>query len=174
MSNATPETTLQSGKKNSSKLKKIFVVIVIVFLGLQLYPVDRFNPEVLGDIPAPDDVKAILKRACYDCHSNETKWLWYSYIAPASILISSDVKEGREHLNFSNWIDEYGDEEDTPDMFLDVCWEEIASGEMPLWFYKPLHPEANLSQEDLSVLKKWCGADQSDDDSKSGDEQEEG
>ena len=66
-------------------------------------PVDRENPPVTGDIGAPSEVDAILRTSCYDCHSNETVWPWYSYLAPASWLVAEDVEHGREHLNFSEW-----------------------------------------------------------------------
>ena len=165
MEKTSPENAPETQKKKSSWARKAFVVLIILFLALQLYPVDRNNPEVVADIIAPDNVRSILKRACYDCHSNETKWLWYSYVAPVSILISRDVVPGRNALNFSEWGDYY-DEEDTPEMFLDECWESIESGEMPLWFYLPTHPEAVLTEEDLNILKAWCGADEIEDEEK--------
>ncbi len=153
------ENASENDKKKLPWGRIVLVLLLILFLALQLYPVDRSNPEVVADIIAPDNIKAILRRACYDCHSNETKWLWYSYVAPASILVARDVQQGRERLNFSEWGEDY-DEEDTPEMFLDECWESIESGEMPLWFYLPLHPEAVLTDEDLDALRTWCGADQ--------------
>ncbi len=159
MENGSSENTPQAEKKKSGWLRKVIIVLVILFLALQLYPVDRTNPEVVADIIAPEEVKSILRRACYDCHSNETKWIWYSYIAPISILIERDVRLGRERLNFSEWGEDY-DEEDTPEMFLDECWESIESGEMPLWFYLPTHPEAVLTEKDLEILRTWCGADE--------------
>ncbi|MBL4884454.1 MAG: heme-binding domain-containing protein [Planctomycetaceae bacterium] len=180
MSKTTPDNSDRAVKKKTSFGRKILIVIVVLFLAAQLYPVDRTNPEVVADIIAPDNVKSILKRACYDCHSNETKWLWYSYISPGSILIASDVHEGRDVLNFSTWTDDYADEEDTPEMFLDVCWDAIESKEMPLWFYLPLHPEAVLTDEDINILKAWCGVEDSeeedeetvDQDSEESDEEE--
>jgi len=146
--------------KKGSMFRRVLVVAIIVFLALQLAPVDRHNPEVVADINAPDDVKHILRRACYDCHSNETKWPWYSYIAPGSWLMAKDVREGRDYLNFSEWGDYY-EAEETPEFFLDECWGSIENGEMPLWFYLPLHPEAKLTEEDLAVLRKWCQIDES-------------
>lgn len=172
MEKTSPENTPQAEKKKSTWVRNVFIVLVILFLALQLYPVDRNNPEVVADIIAPDDVKSILRRACYDCHSNETKWLWYSYIAPVSILIERDVRLGRERLNFSEWGDDY-DEEDTPEMFLDECWESIESGEMPLWFYLPPHPEAVLTEKDLNILRTWCGADELEEDEEEAEVKEE-
>lgn len=144
-------------RKKSGLFRKFLVGLIVIFLGLQLVPVNRHNPEVVADIKAPDDVRHILKRACYDCHSNETKWPWYSYIAPGSWLVAKDVREGRERLNFSEW-GEYYDEFDTPLFFVEEgCMETIHTGEMPLWFYVPMHPEAELSEEDMAVLEEWCG-----------------
>ncbi|MCA8982124.1 MAG: heme-binding domain-containing protein [Planctomycetaceae bacterium] len=138
--------------------RRILIVVVAALLCLQFVPIDRSNPPVEADLIAPAEVKSILKRACYDCHSNETKWPWYSYIAPGSWLMAADVKEGRAALNFSEWSNDY-DEEDTPEMFQEICWPSIESGEMPLWFYLPLHPESRLSPQDLTVLKEWSGVE---------------
>lgn len=163
-------------RKPRKWLRRGFVAAVIVFLGLQLVPVDRQNPPVVADIVAPDDVKHILRRACYDCHSNETRWPWYSYIAPGSWLMAHDVKEGRNYVNFSEWGDYY-DETDTAIMFQDECWDDIESGEMPLWFYLPLHPEAKLTDEDIATLKRWWGEEVNEevaeDDASSSEDEEE-
>ena len=70
-----------------------FVIDLLVVI--QFIPVNRNNPEVTGEINAPEEVMAILRRSCYDCHSNETVWPWYSYVAPASWLISHAVHDGR-------------------------------------------------------------------------------
>jgi len=76
---------------------------VAVFGGLQLVPVEKTNPPVRLEVDAPPAVMEILKRACYDCHSNETRWPWYSRIAPASWFLASHVRKGRGDLNFSDW-----------------------------------------------------------------------
>ncbi|MDH5429724.1 MAG: heme-binding domain-containing protein, partial [Nitrospirota bacterium] len=82
---------------------RVVVGMAIVLIGIQFIPVNRTNPPMEEEIVALPDVKAILKRACYDCHSNETIWPWYSQVAPASWLLAWDVAEGREELNFSTW-----------------------------------------------------------------------
>ena len=130
------------------------VFLVIIFLGLiQLIPVTLNNPAVIQDIDAPAHVHAILKRSCYDCHSHETVWPWYSRIAPASWLLAWDVKEGREELNFSTWH-QYSNRKRTKK--LREIAEEIEEGEMPPWFYIPLHPEARLSSQDKQHLRTWA------------------
>src|SRR6478672_7737844 len=77
--------------------------LFVAFLAAQIVPVTRVNPPVEGDLTAPADVKAVLRRACYDCHSNETVWPWYSHVAPVSWLVADDVNKGRRHWNFSTW-----------------------------------------------------------------------
>ncbi|WP_296461270.1 heme-binding domain-containing protein [Rubinisphaera sp.] len=153
-----PDETPQ--KMKPSIIRRLAVFGLVLFLGLQLVPIDRHNPEVVADINAPEEVKLILRRACYDCHSNETKWPWYSYVAPGSWLMAKDVREGRDYLNFSEWGDYY-EMEETPEYFLDECFGSIESGEMPLWFYLPMHPEAKLTAEDMKILKEWCQAEES-------------
>ena len=114
--------------------------VAILSLGIiQLIPVDRSNPSVVEDITAPPPVKSILKRACYDCHSHETVWPWYSKVAPVSWLVAWDVREGREELNFSTWNQYTGKKRDKK---LKEIAEQVDEGEMPPWFYLPAHPEA--------------------------------
>ena len=84
-------------------MKKWIMLLAIVAIGIQLYPVARTNPPVTADFSGPAEVKAVLKTACYDCHSNETRWPWYSYVAPLSWLVTHDVEEGRAEFNLSAW-----------------------------------------------------------------------
>jgi hypothetical protein len=100
-------------------------------------------------------VRAILRRACYDCHSHETEWPWYSRVAPISWKIAEDVHEGRAALNFSTW-----NRLDTKHRVeaMHHAWEEVAEEEMPPWFYLPPHPAARLSPEDRSLLRAWAMA----------------
>lgn len=127
-------------------------VIIAAFIGIQFIPVEKTNPQVTGDIDAPAEVHSIFKRACYDCHSYETKWPWYSKIAPASILIASDVNEGREYLNFSIWKDL---SEEGHQNLKQKIWEKVSKGEMPLPQYKLAHSEAKLTDADKEIIKKW-------------------
>jgi len=84
-------------------MKKFLIFLVVVIAGIQFIPVEQTNPPVENDLFASNEVKDILKRACYDCHSNETNWAWYTKVAPMSWLAASDVNGGRENLNFSEW-----------------------------------------------------------------------
>ena len=145
-------------------MKKVILyalVATVAALGLlQLVPVDRTNPAVELDITAAPEIKSILKRACYDCHSNETVWPWYSRVAPVSWLLAWDVKEGREELNFSTWNRYDGKQRSKK---IKESWKEVEEKEMPPWFYIPLHPEARLSDRDRQILRAWAGAQPSED-----------
>src|SRR5678815_5197936 len=79
------------------------VALGFAFLAMQFVSVAHTNPPVAGDLDAAADVTTILRRSCYDCHSNETRWRWYAYIAPISWQITNDVERARSQLNFSAW-----------------------------------------------------------------------
>jgi|TARA_Y100000031_G_scaffold146074_1_gene179450 hypothetical protein len=142
--------------RNWKKRTWVLFFVIDFFVVIQFIPVNRDNPEVTGEIEAPTDVMAILQRSCYDCHSNETVWQWYSYVAPASWLIARDVHIGREELNFSEWKN-YNTKQKNHKR--KECGEEVEEGEMPLWFYTPLHPEAKLLPEDVETIKKWSNGE---------------
>jgi hypothetical protein len=128
----------------------ILLGILVAFVAIQLVPVDRVNPPVEAEVPAPANVRAGLRRACYDCHSNETVWPWYSRVAPISWLVARDVREGREELNFSTW-NRITTQQQVKKM--KKSWEEVAEGEMPPWLYLGIHRDATLSAEDRTALR---------------------
>lgn len=133
-------------------LKKILIALAVIVIGIQFIPVDRSNPPITQDIDAPAEVKAILKTSCYDCHSNETIWPWYSYVSPASFLVAGDVEHGRKRVNFSEW-DKY--DENKKAKKLNAILEEVEEGEMPLSKYLIMHPAAEMNQEKIKILKDW-------------------
>jgi Haem-binding domain len=133
-------------------LKIIVALLIVAFIVIQLFPAERTNPPVTGEIEAPAEVKEIFMRSCYDCHSNETEWPWYAYIAPASWLLSSDVGKGREELNFSEWSS-YNDMRKQKSV--KEIWKEVGEGEMPEWDYVVIHPEAKLSPSDKETIRRW-------------------
>ena len=113
-------------------------------------PIDRSVALSTGAVPAP--VLNVLQRACYNCHSSETRWPWYSHVAPASWLVVSDVNRGRGQLNFSRW-DGYNvyDRADK----LDKACEVISSGQMPPFQYRIIHGEARLSEQEIATICAW-------------------
>jgi hypothetical protein len=127
-------------------VKRIVIGIPIVAAAIQLIPVPRVSPpvtrEVRWDAPA---TRALAQRACFDCHSNLTTWPWYSRVAPVSWLVANHVNDGRRRLNFSEW--------DRPqrEALKDVD-EAVTSGDMPIWNYVMIHPEAKLSDVEKAQL----------------------
>ncbi len=124
-------------------------LLALIGLGfvIQLVPYgrDHENPEVLRE---PDwdrpRTRELFFRGCKDCHSNQTEWPGYSFVAPVSWLVQRDVHEGRSHFNVSEWGRDknHGDE----------AAENVREGEMPPWFYLPAHPEARLSDSEREAL----------------------
>jgi len=124
------------------------VLVIIQFLP----PSRRDNPSARATIEAPPEVMSILRRSCFDCHSHETQWPWYSRVAPISWLVTHDVHEGRGEMNFSTWKDL---EPRYRERGLDKLLEEVVEGEMPQSRYLWLHPQARIAPEDLEQLKAW-------------------
>lgn len=120
---------------------------------LQLVPVARTNPPVTSDVDAPRDVQAILERSCYDCHSNRTRWPWYSRVAPVSWLVARDVRLGRRELNFSEWP--AFDFEEQDDLMAHIA-KQVERGRMPLPIYLTMHAGAKLSAADRRTLVAWA------------------
>jgi hypothetical protein len=133
--------------------RRVLLVVAVVAVILQLVPVDRTNPPVVSEIAAPTAVHEVLRRACYDCHSNETRWPWYAYVAPVSWLVAKDVHDGRRHLNFSTWGTYIADKQEAK---IQEIWEVVSEEEMPLPIYLPMHPEAKLSDADRAALQQWA------------------
>lgn len=120
-------------------------VALLVVIQLVPYGWKHSNPPVVADAPWPDARSAdIARESCYSCHSNETDWPWYSYVAPASWLVRRDVERGRGELNFSRW-DDAEDE-------LDDAIEMIRDGDMPPRQYTRVHSGAALTDAEATVL----------------------
>ena len=129
--------------------------VVVGLIAIQLVPVERSNPPVVADFDGPAEVEAVLRASCYDCHSNETVWPWYSRVAPVSWLVVRDVEEGRSRLNLSSW----GRQEPKRQAKLaEEMWEEVAEGEMPLGAYLLAHPGARLDEAGIATLRVWAQA----------------
>lgn len=128
-----------------------FVFVAVLFLS-QAIRIDRSNPPVRSDLIAGPYVKSILRRACYNCHSNETDWPWYSGIAPASWLVGNDVKEGRRRLNFSEW-GAYDNAAQSNK--LRRIAEEVQDGEMPPGYYSLVHRDSRLNSTDRDTILFW-------------------
>jgi hypothetical protein len=136
-------------------LKIMGVVIVVVMAAIQFVRPARTNPpsdpqaSFEAVVQPPPAVISSVKRACHDCHSNETVWPWYSNIAPVSWLVASDVNRGRAHLNLSTWT-QAGTDGEKPEVG-ELC-EQVKTARMPLPAYKLLHPRAKLSAHEVAAL----------------------
>ena len=139
--------------------KRILLFLIVVLIGIQFVPVHRSNPAadpaktIYSTETVPSNVHAVLDRSCKDCHSNETHWPWYSYVAPVSWLVASDVNDGRHHLNFSEWST-YDDRRKSHKLG-EIC-DELRSGEMPDTKYTLIHRDAKLTQEERNSLCAWA------------------
>lgn len=124
-------------------LLSLAAIFIVAFIAIQFVPVNRSNPPVVSE-PAWNSphTRELAQRACFDCHSNETKWPWYAYVAPASWTIAHDVDEGRREMNFSDWRPRRRNE----------APEQIREGKMPMPMYVMLHPEARLSATEKQEL----------------------
>lgn len=141
------------------KWKWILGAVIAVFLLLQFTNPARTNPvappegDLMSTNPPPAQIATLLHNACYDCHSDQTRWPWYSHVAPVSWLIASDVRDGRRHVNFSDWPH-------THPARAARLWEnirdEIDYKDMPPSQYKLMHPAARLTTAQRQDLIHWA------------------
>ncbi|MCF0074724.1 heme-binding domain-containing protein [Dyadobacter sp. CY261] len=127
-------------------------ILFTSFVVLQVNSPTIANPPVTSEFHGPEEVTAILKRSCYDCHSNETNLRWYDKIAPFSYKVAADVEEARKRFNFSEWDSiPKGDQEGKLWYIVNM----IDAGRMPLPEYTATHPSAKVSPAELGILKKY-------------------
>ena len=143
-------------------MKKIYWLAPLgALLAIQLIRPDTTNPPVdpaqdirqVAQVPA--DVQSVLEAACFDCHSNESKYPWYSQVAPVSWFVVNHIREGREKLNFSTFG---GLSMKDRAKALEEAAETVQEGEMPLDSYVWMHPEARLNAAQRDLLVQWFDA----------------
>ncbi|MFO1489199.1 MAG: heme-binding domain-containing protein [Verrucomicrobiota bacterium] len=145
-----------------SKLaRRLLAATVLVFAGMQFFNPSLANPpiapgrDLMATNAPPAEVATLLRQACYDCHSNETRWPWYAHVAPVSWWITHHLKEGRDELNFSEWPH---DDAYVAANQLQTIANEVQSRKMPLPSYTwiGMHPEARLTEEQRGRILKWA------------------
>ena len=136
--------------------KNILLLLIVVVIASQFIRIEHSNPPVVAELTASRELMSILRRSCFDCHSNETVWPWYTDIAPISWLVAYDVNAGRKQLNFSVW-GKY-DVKKRAKLKKEI-WEQVDEGEMPPLQYYPAHLNARLSESDKNVIHSWSTAD---------------
>ncbi|HEY8969093.1 MAG TPA: heme-binding domain-containing protein, partial [Puia sp.] len=137
------------------KIIRVALVLLAGFVLIQFIRPSLGNPPVTGDLQAPVEVKSILRRACYDCHSNETKLAWFDRPVPAYWLVAAHVKEGRELLNFSHW-DSLTIDQRKGKLFESL--NQMVFKEMPFSLYTAFHGDARVSEDDIKLLRKYLAS----------------
>lgn len=140
-------------------IKKILIVGSVIFLLIQLYQPAR-NLAYEQDLTAnftkvytvPKNIETILRNSCYDCHSNNTNYPWYSYIQPARMVMESHIKKGKKDLNFNEWGNYSSRKQNNK---LDRIAKQIQSNEMPLSSYTMIHKNATLSATQKKEVLDW-------------------
>jgi len=139
--------------------KLLICALVTVAIGSVVHPfgsVKQANRAILLDGMAVNPVAfGVIDRSCANCHSEQVKWPWYGYIAPASWLLENDVSRARSRLNLSRWAEYTSQEQET---LLSAVGAAVRTGEMPPARYKLLHPEAELSSAERNLLYEWSRA----------------
>ncbi|MBK8902566.1 MAG: heme-binding domain-containing protein [Anaerolineaceae bacterium] len=139
---------LRLRKENRPIFFACVTAVVLTLTLLQLWPTDTTNPPVVTTPDWEDEhIQQLVERACYDCHSHETRWPWYTKVVPAYFLLAYDVQRGRDTLNFSRWEETCCTQEQ-----IDEMAETVTKNHMPLPYYMVLHPEAYLSDVERGQL----------------------
>lgn len=139
-------------------IKKILLGLLAVLLILQIFQIDKTNPasepgqDFLSTMDVPDNIQTVLKDACFDCHSHETKYPWYTYVQPVGWWVKDHIDHGRKELNFSTWASY---EPKRARHKLEECFEEIEDSGMPLKSYTLIHGEARLTKDQRDLLVDW-------------------
>jgi len=129
-----------------------------VFIALQAIPVDRSNPPVdsartiFASEAMPAKVEMVLRRSCQDCHSDLTRWPWYSYVAPVSWIVAHDVHAARRQMNFSEWA---GYSEKKREERLNGICEQVVNGDMPEGKYALIHRRARVTEDERAAICQW-------------------
>ena len=141
--------------------KRIVITLLVLFVFLQFIRPARNNgtPDAPTDIThvvtVPDTVMGILRRSCYDCHSNYTAYPWYARVSPMSLLLANHIKNGKTELNFTEFA-QYSARRMRSK--LSSTAEQVEEGEMPLKSYLLIHQNAKLSDGEIKKIKDWVDA----------------
>ena len=139
-------------------MKKIFYIFLLAFILIQFFQIDKINEPINQGVDfltiknTPEPIAKLIKNSCYDCHSNETKYPWYSNVQPVGWFLKSHFEDGRKHLNFSKFAT-YEPKKQAHK--LEEAAQLIENKEMPLDSYTIVHTEANLSNENRKILVEY-------------------
>jgi hypothetical protein len=134
----------------------ILSIVLVAVIGMQFVQPSRTNSPVAPEASllarTPPEITALLDRSCRDCHSNETRWPSYSYVAPMSFFVADHVNHGREHFNYSTWTSYTSSEQEK---LLESMCDLTKHGRMPLPSYLLIHRGAKVSGADVTLLCTW-------------------
>lgn len=143
-------------------IKRIIIGLVALLVIIQFFRIDKTNPAIvqendfISQLNPPENIKQLLKTSCYDCHSDESTYPWYTNVAPISWWVKQHINEAREELNFSEWGTFTAKRKKHK---LEEIYEEVGEGEMPLKSYLIVHSEAKLTTEQKNELVAWFKAE---------------
>ncbi|MEP7238905.1 MAG: heme-binding domain-containing protein [Ferruginibacter sp.] len=142
-----------------NRIKKILLVLLVVFIAIQFaQPAQNKSGQVLPTdifktVAVPENVHAILQTACYDCHSNNSRYPWYNYVQPVAWILANHIKHGKKDLNFS----EFGSYPISRQQSkLKAIADQLRDGAMPLYSYTVIHKNARLTKEEKLVIINWA------------------
>ena len=140
-------------------LKIILAIVLFIFIGIQFYQpalnVDKgqvYTTDFTQAYKMPVQVKAMFQTSCYDCHRNNTNYVWYDYVQPMRALVENHIKNAKEDLNFNEW-DTYSNRKQ--ERLLNSIKEQIETKQMPLSSYTMMHKNTKLNDEQIKVLTNW-------------------
>lgn len=140
-------------------LKRILVFVLFLFIAIQLYQpafnIDKGNAATKDFIRVykmPAEVQTLFRNSCYDCHSNNTDYVWYDYIQPVRSVVESHIKEAKNDLNFNEW-ETYSNRKQ--ERLLNSIKEQIVNRHMPLSSYTLMHRKAKLSDDEIKTMTEW-------------------
>jgi len=139
-------------------VKKLAIALLVIFIIMQFFVPEKnvssgdHTAYFITETNPSASLKVVLKESCFDCHSNSTRYPWYNNVAPISYWISNHVKDGKKHLNFSEWKNYSLKKKDHK---LEEIQELVEEGEMPLTEYTWTHEEASLTEDQINEISKW-------------------
>jgi len=141
-------------------MKRLLLIILVLFILIQFIKIEKNDSKnelnaISTVMEIPVEVNKIIQTSCSDCHSNSTKYPWYSKIAPASWFLAQHIKEGKEHLNFSEWTTYNKDQKEH---IIKDLKEVLNEREMPLKNYLLIHKDAKLTENQYQILYDWANA----------------
>ncbi|HEY4148056.1 MAG TPA: cytochrome P460 family protein [Chitinophagaceae bacterium] len=146
---------MRSKKRFSKKWMVVLGILAAVMIGIQFIKPRLGTATMVADIAAPPEVEQVLKKSCYNCHSDSTRLAWFDKIAPASWLVGSHIKKGRTALNFSEWGELTKDQQKAK---LFESLNQMVFGDMPLRSYSLFHPESKVTAGDITVLRNYLAS----------------